>query len=80
MVKNKLMNAPLIIDPTLKSWIPYPIDSDFPIQNLPLGIFSKSDGITKVCSIIGDQVVDLFGLYSDGFIQCPGLDISTVSV
>lgn len=73
------MNSPLVIDPLLKSWIPYPQDSDFPIQNLPLGIFSISDGIPKVCSIIGDQIIDLFGLYSDGFIQCPGLEISDLA-
>ncbi|MBK6545356.1 MAG: fumarylacetoacetase [Saprospiraceae bacterium] len=72
---NKL-NKPLIIDPQLKSWIQYSADCDFPIQNLPLGIFTYKDGLKKVCSIIGNQVIDLFGMYSDGFIYCQDLEIS----
>mgnify|MGYP001300743536 CR=1 FL=1 len=27
-------------DPNLKSWMEVPSDTDFPIQNLPFGIFS----------------------------------------
>ena len=27
-------------DPSLRSWVPVPPDSDFPIQNLPFGVFS----------------------------------------
>ncbi len=26
-------------DPTIKSWIPVPANSDFPIQNIPFGVF-----------------------------------------
>lgn len=39
-----MINNPSVlnIDPNLKSWIPYSEDSDFPIQNLPLGVFSRN--------------------------------------
>ena len=43
----------------LKSWIPYERECDFPIHNLPLGIFSVNGGQKKICSIIGDQIIDL---------------------
>ena len=63
------MTEPLIIDPQKKSWIPYPEDSDFPIQNIPLGIFSNENEVRRICSIIGDQVIDLAGLAQDGFLD-----------
>ena len=35
-------------------------DTDFPIQNLPLGVFStKADPSPRICMAIGDQVFDL---------------------
>ncbi|MGK0388674.1 MAG: fumarylacetoacetase [Maribacter sp.] len=48
-------------DPTLKSWIEVSADSDFPIQNIPFGVFKKGKG-HRVATIIGDQVIDLFEL------------------
>ncbi len=29
-------------DPKLESWVDVPKDSDFPIQNLPYGVFTRS--------------------------------------
>ena len=47
-------------DPTLTSWIDVPANSDFPIQNLPFGIFRTiSNPAPRVCTTIGDNVVDL---------------------
>lgn len=51
-------------DPTLKSWIDSANrpDSDFPIQNLPYGIFSRNHGprdLLRVGVAIGDLVLDL---------------------
>jgi fumarylacetoacetase len=56
------MNPVLIFDKQAKSWINYDPTTDFPIQNIPLGIFSISGGPKKVCTIIGDTIIDLHGL------------------
>jgi fumarylacetoacetase len=47
-------------DPTRKSWVEVPGDNDFPIQNLPFGVFrTASNPSPRVCTAIGDNVVDL---------------------
>ena len=46
-------------DPALKSWIETADGSDFPIQNLPLGIFSVGERRRRACVAIGDYVLDL---------------------
>jgi fumarylacetoacetase len=50
-------------DPALTSWVPtaqgHP---DFPIQNLPLGIFSEAKGQRRPGAAIGDFVLDLAGI------------------
>lgn len=47
-------------NPALKSWVEVPVGSDFPIQNLPFGIFrTPSNPRPRVCTRIGDFVVDL---------------------
>ncbi len=53
--------------PSLKSWINVDSTSDFPIQNIPFGIYS--DNIVKhhVCSAIGDKVIDLYALSVLGY-------------
>ncbi len=47
-------------DPKLESWVAsangHP---DFPIQNLPLGIFSPGDGAPRGGVAIGDRILDL---------------------
>lgn len=52
-------------NPKLKSWVDVPANSDFPIQNLPFGIFKK-DGFKRAGVAIGDKVVDLAGLQRHG--------------
>jgi fumarylacetoacetase len=46
-------------DPTLRSFIPVPADSHFPIQNLPYGVFSQAGSAPHIGVAIGDQVLDL---------------------
>jgi fumarylacetoacetase len=46
-------------DPSLNSWIEITPDSDFPIQNLPFGIFETEDRDPRVGVAIGDYVLDL---------------------
>ena len=36
--------------------------SDFPVQNLPLGIFSEAKGLRRPGVAIGDYVLDLVGI------------------
>ena len=47
-------------DKNLKSWVTVPENSDFPIQNIPFGIFKAKDGNVGVATRIGDTVIDLF--------------------
>jgi fumarylacetoacetase len=46
-------------DPSLKSWVPVPSGSDFPIQNLPFGIFKTNELSARVGVAIGAQILDL---------------------
>jgi fumarylacetoacetase len=46
-------------DPKLTSWVESAQGSDFPIQNLPLGIFSVGNRRRHACVAIGDFVLDL---------------------
>lgn len=59
-------------NPSLRSWVEIPKDSDFPIQNLPFGIF-KSGGEKRAGVAIGDKVLDLAGLQAYGFMNDLGL-------
>ena len=44
----------------LNSWLDIPLDSDFSIYNLPLGIFSTADNaLPRVGIAIGDHVLDV---------------------
>jgi fumarylacetoacetase len=49
-------------DISYTSWVEIPIDSDFPIQNLPYGIIKSDKGI-RVASRIGDYAIDILELY-----------------
>jgi len=49
-------------DRALKSWCESAQDSDFPIQNLPLGIFSVGERRRRAAVAIGDYVLDLIGI------------------
>ncbi len=58
---------------TLKSWVEVPAGSDFPIQNLPFGIF-KTRYLSAVAGVaIGDHVIDLVYLHENGFFDGLGL-------
>lgn len=62
------MNIPAN-DPTLKSWVEVPANSDFPIQNLPFGIFKTAQEKERVGVRIGDFVVDLKVLFIIGYLE-----------
>ncbi|MDX1406773.1 MAG: fumarylacetoacetase [Saprospiraceae bacterium] len=61
-------------DYSLKSWVEVPPENDFPIQNLPFGIFRLGDRGPAACSIIGDQIIDLVALHTEGLLPVPGVN------
>ena len=56
-------------DPSLQSWIPVPADSDFPVQNLPFGVFSAGAGLPRVGVAIGDRILNCDVLAESGFLD-----------
>jgi fumarylacetoacetase len=61
-------------DPALRSWVPVPPDSDFPIQNLPFGVFRRrADDVPLVGIAIGEHVLDLSVLGAAGLFDGPEL-------
>ncbi|MFK7808348.1 MAG: fumarylacetoacetase [Saprospiraceae bacterium] len=54
-------------NPAIQSWANIPADSDFPIQNLPFGIFQKEGQSPRVCSALGDNIIDLYKAAELGF-------------
>jgi len=56
-------------DPTLRSFIEVAPDSDFPIQNLPFGVFSTGNAPAKRVGVaIGDFILDLAELERRGLL------------
>ena len=56
-------------DPNLSSWIFYSKESDFPIQNIPFGVFCLKDQHPRIGSRIGDKVIDLGALFRFGYLN-----------
>lgn len=54
--------------PSLKSWVHVPKGSDFPIQNLPFGIFKKGNRYGAGVAI-GENIVDLAWLHENQFLD-----------
>jgi len=63
-------------NPTLKSWIEVPTDSDFPIQNIPFGIIKTGHAQPHVATIIGDTLIDLAALAELGYFDDLQIDNS----
>lgn len=55
-------------DPSLRSWIEPANDpsTDFPIQNLPFGVFRTRGGDPRIGVAIGDRIADVAALDRDG--------------
>jgi len=56
-------------DITRKSWIKYDKNSDFPIQNIPFGVFKAKDSVIHIGSIIGETVISLSQLEKLGYFK-----------
>jgi fumarylacetoacetase len=60
-------------NPKLKSWVEVPTGSDFPIQNIPFGIF-KTKYLSAVAGVaIGNHILDLVYLHEHGYLDGLGL-------
>ena len=56
-------------NPNLKSWVEVSPNSDFPIQNLPFGIFKTNQLSPRVGVAIGENVLDLKSLHVLGYLE-----------
>mgnify|MGYP000501210890 CR=1 FL=1 len=56
-------------NPDKKSWISVNTDSDFPIQNIPFGVFLTRDDIITIGTRIGDYAIDLGALHQLGYFE-----------
>jgi len=50
----------------MKSWINYPTNHPFPIQNIPFGVFRYENQRPHCATKIGEYVIDLFVLTEAG--------------
>ncbi len=59
-------------NPDASSWVPGADEhAEFPIQNLPLGVFSLGTGDRRIGCAIGDFILDLAALAEKGMISGP---------
>jgi fumarylacetoacetase len=56
-------------NPNRISWLPVEKESDFPIQNIPFGVFLTKDDITTIGTRIGDYAIDLTALHQLGYFK-----------
>jgi fumarylacetoacetase len=71
------------MEASARSFISYPEDSDFPIQNLPYGVFYRNSDATKKPTIgvaIGDQVLDLAVIAQAGLFDGPAIKDHAINV
>jgi fumarylacetoacetase len=56
-------------DSNRKSWINVPQDSDFPIQNIPFGVFLTKEDVITIGTRIGDIAIDMGALQQLGYFE-----------
>jgi len=62
-------------NPNRKTWLETSKDSDFPIQNIPFGVFITKDDVITIGTRIGDFAIDLGALHQLGyFLEIPLTD------
>ena len=66
-------------DPSLKSWVAVPAGSDFPIQNLPFGVFKSNSGNPRLGVAIGEYIADLSALAKEGLFDQISFDKNVFS-
>ncbi len=61
-------------DPKRKSWIEVAENSDFPIQNIPFGVFITKEDVITIGTRIGDYAIDMGALQQLGYFD--GIDLT----
>ena len=56
-------------DPTRKSWINVPENCDFPIQNIPFGVFITKEDVITIGTRIGNCAIDMGALQQLGYFE-----------
>ncbi|WP_046745492.1 fumarylacetoacetase [Kordia zhangzhouensis] len=56
-------------NPNRKTWLEVSPDSDFPIQNIPFGVFLTRDDVITIGTRIGDYAIDLGALHQLGYFE-----------
>lgn len=56
-------------DPKRESWLEVQTQSDFPIQNIPFGVFITKDDIVTIGTRIGNYAIDLSALQMLGYLK-----------
>ena len=56
-------------DPKRKTWLETSPDTDFPIQNIPFGVFLTRDDIVTIGTRIGNYAIDLGALHQLGYFK-----------
>jgi fumarylacetoacetase len=56
-------------NPNRTSWIQVPNSSDFPIQNIPFGVFITKDDVVTIGTRIGDSAIDLGAMQQLGYFE-----------
>ncbi len=56
-------------NPNNKTWLEVPKNSDFPIQNIPFGVFQTQDGVIRIGTRIGNTAIDLGALQQLGYFE-----------
>lgn len=56
-------------NPKRTSWIEVPENSDFPIQNIPFGVFITKDDVVTIGTRIGDSAIDLGAMQQLGYFE-----------
>jgi len=67
-------------DPTRRSWVPSANspETDFPIQNLPFGVFSAG-GVARGGVALGDVIIDLARLAASGLLDGPAAEVANAA-
>jgi fumarylacetoacetase len=56
-------------NPKRTSWLEVPANSDFPIQNIPFGVFITKDDVVTIGTRIGDAAIDLGAMQQLGYFE-----------
>jgi fumarylacetoacetase len=68
------MNMIKGVEQGMRSWIDVKKESDFPVQNIPFGIFKTHGKDARAATRIGDTVIDLYALAMHGFLDGLGIE------